>query len=318
MTDPIADAAAPRLDLLVLGWGYSARHGAACLKDDLASLVTTARDPAKAERLAASGLEVIDLGAADAEARLGAAVARASHVLVSAGPSEAGDPFLARLAPALRAAAAAGTLRWIGYLSTVGVYGNAEGGFVDETTVPEPASERTRWRIAAETGWAALGRETGVPVAILRLAGIYGPGRNAFVNLERGTARRIIKPGQMFNRIRVEDIGRAIAAAARMRLDGVLNVSDDEPAPPQLPIEWAARLMGIEPPPEVPYDEAEFSPLARSFWGESKRVGNARLRGLIGALTHPTWREGLTQLWESGTWRGDPQDREDASPKFRR
>ncbi|MDK9695905.1 MAG: NAD(P)-dependent oxidoreductase [Siculibacillus sp.] len=308
----------PSLDLLVLGWGYSARHGAACLKDDLRSLVTTARDPAKAERLAANGLDVIRLADRQADARLAAAVARASHVLVSAGPSEAGDPFLARLEGAIRAAAAAGTLRWIGYLSTVGVYGNADGGFVDETTVPEPASDRTRWRIAAESGWAALGRDLGVPVAILRLAGIYGPGRNAFINLEKGTARRIIKSGQMFNRIRVEDIGRAIAAAARTRLDGVLNVTDDEPAPPQLPIEFAARLMGIEPPAEVPYDEAEFSPLARSFWGESKRVGNAKLRALIGDLAHPTHREGLTQLWESDTWRGDPQDREDASPKFRR
>lgn len=308
----------PTLDLLVLGWGYSARHGAAALKDDLRSLVTTARDAAKAERLAAAGLDVVHLAEPRADARLAVAVARVSHLLVSAGPSEAGDPFLARLEPALRAAAAAGTLRWIGYLSTVGVYGNAEGGFVDEATVPEPASDRTRWRIAAEMAWQALGRELGVPVAVLRLAGIYGPGRNAFVNLEKGTARRIIKPGQMFNRIRVEDIGRAIAAAARTRLDGILNVSDDEPAPPQLPIEWAARLMGIDPPPEVPYDAAEFSPLARSFWGESKRVGNARLRGLIGELIYPTYREGLIQLWETATWRGDPQDQEDASPKFRR
>ena len=157
-----------------------------------------------------------------------------------------------------------------------------------------------------------------MPVAILRLAGIYGPGRNAFVNLERGTARRVIKPGQMFNRIRVEDIGRAIAAAARARFAGLLNVSDDEPAPPQTPIEFAAELMGIAPPPEVPYDEAEFSPLARSFWGESKRVDNARLRTLVGDLLYPTWREGLRQLWETDGWRGDPQDQEDASPKFRR
>ena len=308
----------PALDLLVLGWGYSARHGAAALKGDLRSCVTTARDPANADRLAATGLDVIRLADADADTRLSEAVARASHILVSAGPSEAGDPFLARLEPAIRAAAAAGTLRWIGYLSTVGVYGNADGGHVDETTVPEPASDRTRWRIAAEGAWAALGKEIGIPVAILRLAGIYGPGRNAFVNLAKGTARRIIKPGQMFNRIRVEDIGRAIAAAAKTRLDGILNVSDDEPAPPQLPIELAAKLMGVTPPPEIPFDAATFTPMALSFWGESKRVGNARLRALIGDLTYPTYREGLTQLWESATWRGDPQDQEDASPKFRR
>lgn len=308
----------PSIDLLVLGWGYSARHGAARLKPTLASLAVTARESAKADRLAAAGLEVIRLDRADADARLAAAVARASHVLVSAGPSEAGDPFLHRLDAAVRAAAAAGTLRWIGYLSTVGVYGNADGGLVDEDTPPEPASDRTRWRIAAENGWRALGAEIGVPVAVLRLAGIYGPGRNAFVNLTRGTARRIVKPGQMFNRIRVEDIGRAIAAAATVCRDGVVNVSDDEPAPPQLPIEFAAARMGIAPPPEVPYDEAEFSPLARSFWGESKRVGNARLHALIGELDFPTYREGLADLWDAGTWAGDPQDREDASPKFRR
>ncbi len=309
MTEPI-------IDLLVLGWGYSARHGAACLEPDLRSLVTTAREPAKAERLAASGLAVVRLDATDADARLAEAVAAASHILVSAGPSEAGDPFLARLAPALRAAA--GKTKWIGYLSTVGVYGNAEGGLVDETTMPEPASDRTRWRVAAERAWQTLGRETAVPVAILRLAGIYGPGRNAFVNLERGTARRIIKPGQMFNRIRVEDIGRAIAAAARARLDGVLNVSDDEPAPPQDPICFAADLMGIAPPPEIPFETASFSPLALSFWGESKRVGNARLRGLVGDLVYPTYREGLGALWREANWRGDPEDQEDASPKFRR
>ncbi|MCE1237806.1 MAG: NAD(P)-dependent oxidoreductase [Hyphomicrobiales bacterium] len=306
------------LDLLVLGWGYSARHGAARLAPRLRSLVATARARDKADRLRAAGIDAIDLSADDAEARLIQAVDRASHVLVSAGPSAAGDPFFDRLAPSLRASAAAGRLRWIGYLSTVGVYGNADGGFVDETTTPEPASERTRWRIAAESLWARLGTEIGVPVAILRLAGIYGPGRNAFVNLDRGTARRVIKPGQMFNRIHVEDIGRAIAAAAEARFDGVLNVSDDEPAPPQLPIELAARLMGVAPPPEIPYDEAEFTPMARSFWGESKRVGNARLHALIGDLGHPTYRQGLTDLWESGGWAGDAEDREDASPKFRR
>ena len=308
----------PDIDLLVLGWGYSARHGAACLTPRLRSLATTARAADKAARLAAAGLDAIDLSAAEAEARFAAAVARASHVLVSAGPSEAGDPFLARLRDGLAASARAGTLRWIGYLSTVGVYGNAEGGFVDETTPAEPASDRTRWRVAAETAWSALGAEIAVPVAILRLAGIYGPGRNAFVNLDKGTARRVIKPGQMFNRIHVEDIGRAIAAAAETHFTGVLNVSDDEPAPPQLPIEFAARLMGVEPPPEIPFEAAEFTPMARTFWGESKRVGNARLRGLVGALRHPTYREGLTALWSDGTWAGDPQDREDASPRFRR
>jgi len=198
------------------------------------------------------------------------------------------------------------------FTSSTSVYAQTDGTTVTEESPAEPPRETGRLLRQAEDLALARGG------TVARLAGIYGPGRNAFVNLDKGTARRIIKPGQMFNRIRVEDIGRAIAAAARTRLDGPLNVTDDEPAPPQLPIEWAARLMGIEPPPEVPYDEAEFSPLARSFWGESKQVGNARLRSLIGDLAYPTYREGLTQLWKTDTWRGDPQDREDASPKFRR
>ncbi len=308
----------PDIRLLVLGWGYSARHGAARLKPGLGRLMATARDEAKATRMTEEGIEVIRLGIDGADERLAAAIAEATHVIASAGPSEAGDPFLLSHGAAFRAAARAGTLRWIGYLSTVGVYGNANGGFVDEDTPPEPASERTRWRVAAETAWRLIGSEAGIPVAVLRLAGIYGPGRNAFVNLERGTARRVIKAGQMFNRIHVEDIGRAIEAAALTRYDGILDVSDDEPAPPELPIEFAARLMGVEPPPAIPFEEAEFTPMARTFWGESKRVGNARLHALGVELAHPTYREGLTTLWRSGTWAGDPQDREDASPRFRR
>jgi nucleoside-diphosphate-sugar epimerase len=306
------------IDLLVLGWGYSARHGAACLKPRLASLSATARESDKAARMAQAGVAAIALDRPEAGAELDAAIGRASHVLASAGPSEAGDPFLGARIAAFRAAARAGTLKWIGYLSTVGVYGNVDGGFVDESVPAEPAAERTRWRVAVEAEWRALGREVGVPVAILRLAGIYGPGRNAFVNLERGTARRVIKPGQMFNRIHVVDIGRAIATAALARFDGILNVSDDEPAPPEDPITWAAGLMGVAPPPEIPFDQADFTPMARTFWGESKRVGNARLRELLGELTYPTYREGLTALWDHGSWRGDPLDREDASPRFRR
>ncbi len=308
----------PDIDLLVLGWGYSARYGVARLRPRLASLTATARESAKAERLREAGVDAIDLSAADAEARLADAATRASHVLVSAGPGEIGDPFLPRLETALAASAARGRLRWIGYLSTVGVYGDADGGRVDETTPPRPASERTRRRVEVEAAWTAFGRAHGVAVAILRLAGIYGPGRNAFVNLAKGTARRVIKPGQMFNRIHVADIGRAIAVAAETRFDGVLDVSDDEPAPPQLPIEFAARLMGVEPPPEIPFEAADFTPMAASFWGESKRVANDRLRALVGPLLHPTWREGLSALWREGTWAGDPQDREDASPRFRR
>ena len=161
-----------KINLLVLGWGYSARHGAALLEPRLASLAATARHADKAARMSAEGIETIRLDRPSAQADLDAAIAGASHVLASAGPSEAGDPFLDDHIDAFRASARAGTLKWIGYLSTVGVYGNADGGFVDEDTPAVPASERTRWRVATEAAWRALGREEGVPVAILRLAGI--------------------------------------------------------------------------------------------------------------------------------------------------
>jgi nucleoside-diphosphate-sugar epimerase len=310
----------PTFSLLALGYGYSARHGIAALGLAPSAVAVTARAPDKAERLAAAGFHVVPLFEADADARLAAAASRAARVLASAAPAEGPDPFLDRIASGLAASAAAGRLAWIGYLSTVGVYGDAGGGLVDETTPPAPTSERTRARVAAEAGWTALGRSLGVPVALLRLGGIYGPGRNPFVALDRGTARRVVKPGQMFNRIRVEDIGRAIAAAAETRFDGVLNVVDDEPTPPEVPLVFAAALKGMEPPPEVAFAEIEptLSPLARSFWGESKRVGNARLHALLGDLSWPTHREGLAGLWRDGDWAGSAEDREDASPKFRR
>jgi nucleoside-diphosphate-sugar epimerase len=306
--------------LLVLGHGYSARYGVAALGLPPAAVSVTARGPEKAARLAALGFAVVPLAAEDAGARLAAAAAAATHVLASAPPTGDGDPFLDRLRSGLAAGAAAGRLAWIGHLSTVGVYGDAGGGGVDETTPPAPCSDRSRRRLAVETAWSDLGAALGVPVALLRLAGIYGPGRNPFVALARGTARRIVRPGQLFNRIGVEDIGRAIAAAAAARLGGPLDVADDEPTAPEVPLLFAAGLMGIEPPPEIPWETAEpgLSPLARSFWGESKRVGNARLHRLVGDLSWPTYREGLTDLWRSGNWVGSDEDRDDAGPGLRR
>ena len=201
----------------------------------------------------------------------------------------------------------------------MGVYGDRQGGAVDETTPPAPASDRTRWRVAAEAGWSSLGAVAGVPVALLRLAGIYGPGRNAFVNLDRGTARRVIRPGQVFNRIHVEDIAGITAAAARAGMGGVFNVSDDEPAPPQDPISFAAALMGLPPLPDIPFEAAEMGPMAASFWSENKRVRNPRLAADLGfRLAYPTYREGLTALWRQDQWRGGEEDRDEASPRFQR
>jgi nucleoside-diphosphate-sugar epimerase len=190
------------------------------------------------------------------------------------------------------------TLAWIGYLSTVGVYGNAAGAIVDETAELHPNNERTRARVVAESGWLALGETTGRPVQVFRLAGIYGPGRSALDKLRAGTARRIVKPGQVFNRIHVEDIASVLEASiARPRAGAIYNVADDEPAPPEDVIAYGAELLGIEPPPEIPFEDADLTPMARSFYGDSRRISNARIKSELGVtLAYPNYREGLRAL----------------------
>jgi nucleoside-diphosphate-sugar epimerase len=189
-------------------------------------------------------------------------------------------------------------LEWIGYLSTTGVYGDRAGGWVDETAELRPVNARSRWRVEAEAAWAA----SGLPVEIFRLAGIYGPGRSAFDRLREGRAQRIVKQGQIFSRIHVDDIAAALAASiAAPRPAVVWNLADDEPAPPEDVIAYAAELLGLPVPPAIPFEEAELSPMARSFYAESKRVSNRRLRETLGvALAHPTYREGLRAILAAG------------------
>ena len=197
----------------------------------------------------------------------------------------------------------ADALSWIGYLSTVGVYGDHAGDWVDEETPATPVSPRSRERFEAEQAWTALGRRAGKAVAILRLSGIYGPGQNALVQVRRGSAKRIDRPGQVFNRIHVSDIAQAIDAAFVRHADGIFNVTDDEPTPQGVPIAAAAALLGVLPPPEVPFAEAAkaMTPMALSFYGESKRVRNAKLKHELGvALRYPTYREGLRALLDEG------------------
>jgi nucleoside-diphosphate-sugar epimerase len=225
---------------------------------------------------------------------------------MSAAPGDAGDPALTALGEELRSAQ---NLRWIGYLSTVGVYGDHGGAWVDETAALRPRSARARARVAAENAWEALGTATGVPVSVLRLSGIYGPGRNALVNLAHGTARRLVKPGQVFNRIHAADIAGGLWHLAERELGGVFNVSDDLPAPPQDVVGFAASLMGVEPPPEIPFETAELSPMQRSFYGENKRVSNARLKGSGYRFRFPDYRAALSSMWRDGTWRGAGDDR---------
>jgi nucleoside-diphosphate-sugar epimerase len=224
------------------------------------------------------------------------ALAAATHVLVSVPPGPDADPVLRWHGDDL---AGARNVRWVGYLSTVGVYGDWQGAWVDEDSPARPVSARSRWRLAAEHAWRAFGERSGRRLLIFRLAGIYGPGRSAIDNLKTGTARRIVKPGQVFNRIHVDDLAAVLAAA--MTTDGsqheTYNVADDEPAPPQDVVAFAAGLLGFPPPPEIPFEQAELSPMAASFYGENKRVKNERMKRVLDVtLAYPTYREGLRAI----------------------
>lgn len=220
----------------------------------------------------------------------------ATHVLVSAPPDEAGDPVLR--AGERQLAGRARQFAWVGYLSTTGVYGDHGGGWVDETTPPAPVTERGERRLEAENAWLRLCRDRGLAVHIFRLPGIYGPGRNQLAAIVTGTAKRLVKPGQVFSRIHVEDIAGVLdASMMRPAPGGIYNVADDEPAPPQDVVTFAAALLGQPPPPEVPFEEAALSPMAQSFYGESKRVSNRRIKEELGyQLLYPSYREGLRAL----------------------
>ena len=288
------------MKLLVFGPGYSASAAIPRLRDHARQITATARSAEAAERLRAMDVRPVTFGAAMSD-DLAAAIAEATHLLVSIPPDEEGDPGLRLAADRI---AEAPDLRHVIYLSTVGVYGDHGGGWVDEETPPEPNSKRTAARVAAEAEWQGLLERRGLPVAIFRLSGIYGPGRNALVNLAAGTARRIVKPGQIFNRIHVDDIATAIDAACSCELAGILNVTDDLPAPPQDIVAYAADLMGVEPPPEVPFETADLSPMARSFYSQNKGVRNQKLKETLDfTLAYPTYREGLAALWAAGEGR---------------
>jgi nucleoside-diphosphate-sugar epimerase len=293
--------------LLCCGLGYCATHYVGAFGARFDRIIGTSRDAGRAAELTARSfagrrVEMLVFDASASEA-LRNAVRDADALLISAAPDEHGDPVLTALGDAL---AAALQLRSVALLSTVGVYGDRGGGWVDETTELEPVHERSRPRVAAEAAWQAFGRERGVAVAILRLSGIYGPGQNALVNVRLGRARNIDKPAQVFNRIHVEDIAQAIDAAFARQADGVFNVTDDEPTPPGDPIAFAAGLLGMPPPPAIPYADAvkTMSPLAASFYAENRRVRNDKLKGVLGVrLHHPTYREGLRALFAQGEGR---------------
>ena len=278
--------------LFCFGLGYSAGVLAQALLAEGWRVAGTCRTEEKRRTLAGRGIEafLFDRGRPLDDAA--AALAGTTHLLSSVPPDREGDPVLDHHAADV---AAVPGLAWAGYLSTTGVYGDRGGAWVDETAERAPVTDRGRARARAEEGWTALWRERGVPVHLFRLPGIYGPGRSAIDALRAGTARRVDKPGQVFSRIHVEDIAGALAASmARPDPGAAYNVCDDEPAPSPEVVAFAAGLIGVEPPPLVPFAEAGLSPMAASFYAESKRVSNRRLKEELGyRLRFPTYREGL-------------------------
>lgn len=280
------------MTLVIFGHGYTSRTFAEHVRGRFDRIVGTARRPNGGRQ---DGVELLRFENDGYDDRLPAVLAEADAVLCSVPPDELGDPVLEMFGDTL---AAASRLKWIGYLSSTGVYGDHEGAWVDETADLRAAEERSLRRVEAEQSWLDFGQDTGKCVQIFRLAGIYGPGQNALVNLADGTAKRIVKPGQVFNRIHVEDIARVLEASlSKPRPEAIYNVADDEPAPPQDVVAFAASLLGMEPPLETPFEQAHLSPMAASFYAENKRVSNRLIREELGVeLAYPTYREGLRAL----------------------
>ena len=288
--------------LICFGLGYSAEHFIGLFGDGFTRIIGTVRGAERAALLSArfgGRLKVWSFDGTVPTLEVKAAIGDADLALVSIPQTTAGDPVLSAFGDTL---AAAHRLRAIVYLSTVGVYGDHGGAWVDEETPPRPDTERGNERLAAERAWQKFGARSNIAVAILRLAGIYGPGRNALIQIARGEARCIVKPGQVFNRIHVADIAQAIDAALARKASGIFNVADDEPTPPSEPLVFAAQLLGREPPPEVAFEEAKptMSPMALSFWRDCRRVRNDKLKRELGVnLLYPTYREGLRALFEA-------------------
>lgn len=293
--------------LAAIGFGYTAAALAKRLKSAGWRVTGSKRTAAGADAVRQQLDAAFVLDDQTPAAQLSPALASATHLLVSAAPGPDGDPLIDRIAQVREHLA---QLEWVGYLSTVGVYGNHGGAWVDETTEPQPTSERGRRRLHAEAAWHDFGRRHAIAVQVFRLPGIYGPGRSVFDRLRAGTSRRIIKPGQVFNRMHVDDIAGALeqAVGAPAGTSTTFNLTDDLPGPPQDVIEYAADLMGIEPPPEIAFESADMTPMARSFYGENKRVSNARMKAELGfAPRYPTYREGLAAIWREETLPKDPR-----------
>ena len=283
------------MKLFVFGIGYSARACIELLKKQCDWIAGTTRSAEKVAILKKDGISAYIYDGDTKTSEISNTLRNSTHLLISIAPNQSGDCVIPNFSNDIINS----SIKWIGYFSTVGVYGNHNGEWVNENSECYPTSNRSKWRILAESKWKDLSTKTNIPLGIMRLAGIYGPGRNAFVNLSRGTAKRVIKPGQVFNRIYVEDIAGTVVKSVDQSFNGVLNVADGNPCPPQDVVTFAAKLLGINPPKEEPFEIANLSPMARSFYSENKRVSNEKLRTLLGYnFKFPNYQVALEHLYE--------------------
>jgi len=281
---------------LYLGAGYTAK----CMMQQMRAenlpqaktMWGTTRTGRNLENIKEAGAQPILFEGTQHKKDVGEVISQASNMLISISPKEEGDLVLKHYEQDIKANK---NLHWVGYLSTVGVYGNHEGAWVTEESATNPSSERSQWREKAENQWLQLHKEINLPVHIFRLPGIYGPGRGPQNKLKAGTARRIDKKGQVFNRAHVDDIAATLIASMQNPNPGAIyNIADDEPAPPQDVLAYAADLMGIEVPPLIPFEEAPMTQMAKSFYTDNKRISNKRIKQELGVqLKYPTYKEGI-------------------------
>ena len=272
--------------LLSFGHGYSAQALSRLLAPQGWAVYGTIRSDDKAAEVVESGAQPIIWPGPGIDVALD----QATHLLISTAPNETGDPVLTDIADKI--AARRDQFQWVGYLSTTGVYGDHQGSWVDEDTLLNPATKRGQLRVKAEQAWQAMD----LPLQIFRLAGIYGPGRGPFVKLRQGTARRIIKANQVFSRIHVDDIAQILSASiAKPNTGAIYNVCDNLAAPPEDVIAYAALILGVPIPKDEAFEQAEMTPMARSFYSESKRVSNNLIKLELGVvLKYPDYKSGLS------------------------
>lgn len=296
------------MKVLIFGAGYSGSRIGKLLADDGAQVFGTSRD--RNGEPTAENITPLHFDGEVLQESVLQALSSATHIISSIAPPRQKIADHSHADPVLRALVGqkfsdiAPKLQWIGYLSTVGVYGHHDGAWVDETTQPKPVSERSLQRVAAEDEWQATAKATNISLGIFRLSGIYGPGRNAFVAMKNGTSRRLVKKDQVFNRIHVVDIASALSLAATKKASGIFNITDDEPTPPQDVVSFAHQLADKIPPPEIDFETADITPMARSFYGENKRVSNAKSKAVLGLdYQFPNYRAAFQHMWENDDWR---------------